>query len=184
MSELKFSLLKGDVPKGSFDCENKEINKWVEDSYYATLLQQAYAYQIRVGDVVVGYYMIAIRNVDLYDCPDEVSDYFQDGFGDKIPSVYIEYLAIDKKFKGQRLGETTLRTIIKRVRDLSEQWPIRLITINALTELVEWYKREGFLEMAKSLPGQEGYNVYMYLDCIKNMDELDDYTSKEMEEMS
>ena len=68
-----------------------------------------------------------------------------------------------------------LRVIIKRIEELAEQWPIRVITIDARENLVAWYKREGFKMMMSNPSGQQGITQAMYFDCIKYPEKLDEY---------
>ena len=42
MAELQYKLMTSAV--NNFDCGNPAINEYVENSYFATLLQQCYAY--------------------------------------------------------------------------------------------------------------------------------------------
>lgn len=71
MAELQYKLMTSAV--NNFDCGNSAINEYVENSYFATLLQQCYAYEIEYKSLVVGYYMITFRDVAFYDCISEVS---------------------------------------------------------------------------------------------------------------
>ena len=66
MAELQYKLMTSAV--NNFDCGNPAINEYVENSYFATLLQQCYAYEIEYKSLVVGYYMITFRDVAFYDC--------------------------------------------------------------------------------------------------------------------
>lgn len=53
MAELQYKLMTSAV--NNFDCGNSAINEYVENSYFATLLQQCYAYEIEYKSLVVGY---------------------------------------------------------------------------------------------------------------------------------
>ena len=64
MAELQYKLMTSAV--NNFDCGNSAINEYVENSYFATLLQQCYAYEIEYKSLVVGYYMITFRDVAFY----------------------------------------------------------------------------------------------------------------------
>lgn len=78
-----------------------------------------------------------------------------------------------------KIGTNILRMIIKQVREsITDLIPIRLITIDAVSDKVDWYTKEGFLKMEEALPGQKGYNEYMYIDCIKNKEKLLEYVEE------
>ena len=175
MSEIQYVLLTSDP--ANFDCGNPAINKYVEASYFATLCQQCYAYKIVYKSIIVGYYMITLRDVALTDCIPEISDYQIADFGDHIPSLYINYLAIGTQFQKNKIGTKTLEKIINETRQLTNVLPIRFITINAVPDKVEWYKKIGFSEMGKDI---DGINRYMFIDLIKNKQRLVDYCDEQL----
>ena len=156
MAELQYKLMTSAV--NNFDCGNSAINEYVENSYFATLLQQCYAYEIEYKSLVVGYYMITFRDVAFYDCISEISDYQIDDFGEFLPSLYINYLAIGTKYQKNKIGTDFL--------------PIRFITLNAVPEKVDWYKKIGFKEMGKNI---DAVNTYMYIDLIKDSQYVKNY---------
>lgn len=58
---------------------------------------------------------------------------------------------------------------------MADNWAIRLITIDARTDLVGWYEKEGFKKMKENTPGQDGVTIAMYYDCMKFSEELIEY---------
>ena len=54
---------------------------------------------------------------------------------------------------------------------------IQVITINAVPDKVEWYKKIGFKEMGKDI---DSINKYMYIDLIKNKQQLVDYCEEQL----
>ena len=154
MAELQYKLMTSAV--NNFDCGNSAINEYVENSYFATLLQQCYAYEIEYKSLVVGYYMITFRDVAFYDCISEISD----------------YLAIGTKYQKNKIGTKTLEKIINEARQWTDFLPIRFITLNAVPEKVDWYKKIGFKEMGKNI---DAVNTYMYIDLIKDSQYVKNY---------
>lgn len=79
-------------------------------------------------------------------------------------AMHIRYLAIDKKFQNKGIGTVVLRGIIAEILKLSQIYPIRIITIDALGEYYEWYKKIGF----RDIPGIEnnGITYPMFMDCM------------------
>lgn len=65
--------------------------------------------------------------------------------------------------------------MIKRIQDLGNNWPIRLITIDARENLVKWYEELEFVRMKVNSSGQDGVTVAMYYDCGKYEKELQEY---------
>ena len=175
MSEFRDVLLKDEVSE--FDCGNPTINEYIANSYFATLSQQCYAYQIIYKACVVGYYMITLRDVVLSDCPSDISDYQDGEFGEHFPSLYINYLAVNTKYQKNGIGTLTLKKIINETKQLTNILPIRFITINSVPEKVNFYKKIGFYEMGKNI---DNVNTYMYIDCIKNRQKLVDYCDERL----
>lgn len=174
MSKLTYKFLQENIEEGKFDCGVKAINQYVKDSYLATLLQHGYAYQILYNSVVVGYYMLTFNHVRIEECPDAISEYTS-GLSDYIYTVEIKYLAIDKKYQKHGIGTAVLPSIIKSIKDYALTFPIRLITIDARIDLVEWYRKFGFVKFPGNPVWQEGYTTKMYIDCMIRQKELDDY---------
>ena len=58
---------------------------------------------------------------------------------------------------------------------MSDDWPIRVITIDARCDLVHWYEIEGFKKMPINTSGQDGVTVAMYYGLLKNNEELQSY---------
>lgn len=176
MSKLTCRFLQEDVKPGMFDCGMDTINEYVVESYLATLLQHGYAYQILYGNIVVGYYMLTFNHVMIEDCPDSISEYTS-GLSNFLYCVEIKYLAIDKKYQKRGIGSSILGIIIKDIKDYALKFPIRLITIDARNDLLDWYKKFGFIEFPENPEWQKGYTTKMYLDCMINKEALEIYTS-------
>lgn len=177
MSKLIHKLLQEDIKKGTFDCGESKINDYVFDSFYATLLQYGYAYQIIYNDdIVVGYYMITFNHVLIEDCPEAISEYTLD-LSKFLYCVEIKYLAIDKKYQKNQIGTYALLTIVKDIKEYAVHLPIRLIMIDARNDLVNWYKKIGFTEFPQNPEWQEGVTTKMYIDCLIHQKELDKYVS-------
>lgn len=175
MAELQYTLLTSEST--DFDCGNPAINEYVEHSYAATLSQQCYAYKIVYKSHVVGYYMITLRDVALSYCISDISDYQESDFGEFLPSLYINYLAVGQKFQRNKIGTKTLEKIINETRKMTNVLPIRFITINAVPDKIEWYKKVGFNEMGKDI---DNVNKYMYIDLIRDKQKLVDYYNESL----
>lgn len=170
MAELQYMRLTSEPTV--FDCGNPTINGYVEHSYAETLSQQCYAYKIVYKSCAVGYYMITLRSVALSECTSDISDFQEGDFGEFFPSLYINYLAVEQKFQRHKIGTKTLEKIINETRTLVDLLPIRFITINAVPDKVEWYKKIGFIEMGSDI---DHVNKYMYIDVIKDKQKLVNY---------
>ena len=176
MGKIQFKRITRDVENTEFSCGIDSIDQYIKESYYPVLIQHAYAYSIMTDDIILGYYQILFREIKIEDFPEEISGYDDTGIKENtISAVHIRYIAVDKKYQHNKIGTNILKTIIKNVRELSNSWPIRVITIDARKELVKWYKREGFLEMEHNTPGQKGVTIAMYFDCHRFAEDLKEY---------
>ena len=175
MENLQFINVNESVEDVEFDCGVKSINEYIRDAYYPHILQNAYSYCIMYNNIVLGYYQIMFRNIEVNDFPQEISDYITELNDKKISAVHIRFIAIDRKYQKQKIGTKTLNVIIKRVKDLAEIWPIRVITIDAISELVDWYGKAGFVKMNHNTTGQDGTTEAMYFDCMIHKDQLENY---------
>ena len=160
---IEINKLSADVPSSSFDCGNQSINNLISRSYYPTILHQAYAFCVSNGDAIIAYYMLKFVSIDIGKCPDEISEFYEDSFEPHLCAVNIEYIAVDKKYQGYHFGTYILQQIITDVQNLCEYWPVRFITLDALTTKIDWYKTLGFKEFKPN--NDSSSTVRMYLDC-------------------
>ena len=164
MGTLSFKLMPNEVYQGEFYCGNNSIETSICSSYYATLLKQAYAYQICDGDIVVGYYMIYLKRINLDIMERLEDDEYNSGVVDGYTSAHISYIAIADDKQHNKYGTYALKGIIKNILLLSKNLPIRLITLDALSEYENWYYDIGF----RKIPGMDNSDgiIPMYMDCM------------------
>lgn len=177
MGTLRFRKVTKDVENTTFSCGVSSIDEYVKDSYYPLITQHAYTYSIVSGDIVLGYYQVLFREIQLDDFPEEISEYSSEVKEYTISSHQSMYIAVHKRYQKHKIGTSTLKTIIKDVQELSSRWPIRVITIDARNELIQWYEEEGFVKMEVNTPGQDGTTVSMYFDCHRFAEDLEQYIS-------
>lgn len=175
MGTLEFKRIMRDVKEQEFDCGVESINNMIKESYYPFITQHAYTYSIYYEKYLIGYIQILLRDIMLYSLPEDIADTDPGVKNDTVTSVHINFLAIDQKWQGKKLGTTALKMMIQHIRALAKELPIRVITIDARQELEQWYESIGFKKMLEDFDGQEGYNVAMYIDCIINIEELEEY---------
>ena len=62
MGRMSIKKIESDISK-SFDCGNSSINSLVYESYYPTILQHAYAFEVRVDERITGYFMCRFSTI-------------------------------------------------------------------------------------------------------------------------
>lgn len=151
-----------------FKCKNSSIEQQIEDSYYITLLKQAYGHQIIIDDSVVGYYMLYFKGIEFEEVNQIMDGDYSSSMADYYMSVHIRYIAIDERLQHKGIGKTVLKALITQLMNLSKLYPIRLITLDALNEYHDWYYNIGF----RDIPGIEnnGITTSMYIDCMTKED--------------
>ena len=175
MRTLQFKKVTQDVEDHHFDCGVQSINEYVKFSYWPFIIQHAYAYSITYGDKVLGYYQLLFRDIELEKLPPDIADYDFDEHYRKVTAVHIRYIAIDKAYQGHKIGTNVMKAIINDCRELAKDWPIRVITLDANVDLVDWYSGFDFQVMPYNTPGQDGITTAMCLDCMMHSEELAQY---------
>lgn len=176
MAKITIEKLDRNVLDKEFDCGNSSINMQVQASYYPTLLQYAYAYKVSISDHIVGYYMIKLRTIKLEKAPSEISEY-SCSLISECNAVHIKYIAIDKEYQHKTIGTYVLKTIIVSVLNLCKKFPITLITLDALIDKYDWYKRNGFRAFDEDELQVSQTTIPMYINCILDKKTVNDYCS-------
>ena len=182
MSTMRIATKLSDdvqIGKNGFDCGNSTINEQIRESYYSTLLQHMYAYKITMDDRVVGDYMLHFQSVIISALPGELADRFSDMTHGLCYALCLKYIAIDKPYQNRRIGQRALLLIIANAQNLSKNWPIRFLTIDALAEKVGWYTKNGFKAFGSS--ADDGPTIKMYLDLHNDPERLERYCNKQLE---
>ncbi|MBQ6982253.1 MAG: GNAT family N-acetyltransferase [Synergistaceae bacterium] len=162
MRTLRFKKVTQSVESSPFDCGVRSINEYVRWSYYPMLTHQAYAYSIMSRDKILGYYQVMFKDINLDKFPAHIADYSFDDDYRKTTAIHLRYIAIDKKYQGLKIGTAALEVIMGKCRKLADNWPVRVITIDAKVNLIQWYRKFDFQEMPRNAESQDGVTVSMY----------------------
>ena len=139
----------------NFDCTNPSINELIKKSYYPTLLRQGYTFCVSCQRITIAYYMLNFMYFDIKSFPDDISDYYDASFGNGLCSEHI----------------------MDSTKTLSNGWPVRFITLDALTDKVKLYRKLGFKELEPE--DIHSPTVTMYYDCTPS-DEIESIESYEL----
>lgn len=142
MADLSFDLLTS-PPAACFSCGVATIDQTVKESYILVLLHRCFAYSVIAEGKLLGYYMISLRQFPLMAFDSPVSDYLVEPYHDTY-AVHINYIAVQKEFQRHKIGTAILKHILHKAKELKQFCPVRLITMDALTELVPWYEKHHF----------------------------------------
>lgn len=170
MGKLEYVPLEDERVLQGFDCGNPSINAFVAQSFYPHLLKQSQVYQVKLQNQIVGFYSISIGAVSLQKSDADVAKYYfkEPHFG----AVCLDYIAVDARIHGCGIGTTILGSVITKARELAENWPVRLLVLDALWERRSWYQDRGFEALTRAELEEPAETIGMYLD-LGSKDELD-----------
>lgn len=142
MARLVFRKLDHEV--ADFSCGNGSIETQLRSSYYECLLDLSFTYEVSTEDGrVMGYYCVALYHINPTSLPDDMEE-IDLGRSFDYPAVEIKFLAIQKSLQKQGMGNAVLTAVIQRLQEYHELLPFRFIYIEALKELIPWYRRFDF----------------------------------------
>lgn len=163
MAGLAFRKIESPPP--DFSCGNASIDAQIKNGFFETELHIHYLYEIVTGNGrCIGYFCLKFREIFLETLPEELSD-IEIGVPFSFYAVEIKYLAIKDSLQGKGVGTGILRFILRWLEQKSRNLPYRFVYIDALTELKDWYTKEGFRPFNNE-DDQTAYTVPMFYDLI------------------
>jgi GNAT superfamily N-acetyltransferase len=128
----------------SFDCGQPDLNRWLVK--YALQNQGAGAAQTYVGLVneeVVGYYSLAVGQVEHHDAPERLGK----GLArHPVPIMLLARLAVHKDWQGKGIGRALLRDAVLRTLQAADIAGIRALVVHAKDDRArEYYEQFDFV---------------------------------------
>lgn len=128
-----------------FSCGEPSIDELIKKAYYETLLEKGYTYVAILNDRVIAVYQIAFITLSAEEISEDTNDHNWSGNSElRYGCLLIHYLAVEKTCQHRKIGSTILNGILKEISLLGRKWPVRFIIIDAVNDLVSWYKSFGF----------------------------------------
>jgi len=113
----------------SFDCGQEDRNLWLRS--HALQNQSAGAAQTYAGlagNVVIGYYSLAVGQIEYRDAPERL----QKGLArHPVPIMLLARLAVDKNWQRQGVGRALLRDAVLRTLQAADIAGIRALAVHA-----------------------------------------------------
>jgi GNAT superfamily N-acetyltransferase len=129
--------LRRDHRVDAFDCGQEALNNWLRK--HALQNQGAGAAQTYVGlagEVVVGYYSLAVGQIEYSDAPERL----QKGLArHPVPVMLLARLAVDKNWQKKGVGRALLRDAVLRTMQAAEIAGIRALAVHAKDEQARRY---------------------------------------------
>ena len=147
----------------AFDCGQAALNQFLQR--YALVNQKANSAQTYVccrGDVVVGFYSLAVGSVNPEAAPSRVMK----GLArHPVPVMILARLAVDKEHQRRGLGQALLRDALLRTAQAADIAGIRCLLVHAKDDTARrWYEAWEF-EHSPTDP----YHLFLLLKDIKGM---------------
>ena len=124
--------LRPDHPVEGFDCGHDQLNRYL--LRYAWQNQQAGASQTYVGivdDTVVGFYTLAVGQVNREEAPSRLSK----GLArHPVPIMLLARLGVDRGWQGQGIGKALLKDAMLRTLQAADIAGIRAFAVHAKDE--------------------------------------------------
>ena len=100
---------------------------------------------------IIGFYTLSNDNIPRENLPEEIKIRMPKSYAN-LPTTLLGRLAVDKKFRGQGVGELLLLDALKRSYDVSnESIGSMAVIVDPLDgEAVSFYKKYGFIELPDS----------------------------------
>ena len=147
----------------AFDCGQAALNQFLER--YALVNQKANSAQTYVcchGDVVVGFYSLAVGSVDPEAAPSSVMK----GLArHPVPVILLTRLSVDKAHRRKGLGQALLKDALLRTAQAADIAGIRCLLVHAKDDAArQWYESWEF-EPSPTDP----YHLFLMLKDLKSM---------------
>ncbi len=147
----------------AFDCGQAALNQFLQR--YALVNQKANSAQTYVccqGDVVVGFYSLAVGSVD----PDAAPSRVMKGLArHPVPVMILARLAVDREHQRKGLGQALLKDALLRTAQAADIAGIRCLLVHAKDDAArQWYASWEF----ESSP-TDPYHLFLMLKDLKGM---------------
>lgn len=147
----------------AFDCGQAALNQFLQR--YAFVNQKANSAQTYVccqGDVVVGFYSLAVGSVDPEAAPSRVMK----GLArHPVPVMILARLAVDKEHQRKGLGQALLKDALLRTAQAADIAGVRCLLVHVKDDAArQWYESWEF-EPSPTDP----YHLFLMLKDLKGM---------------
>jgi GNAT superfamily N-acetyltransferase len=142
--------LRRDHPIDAFDCGQESLNQWLRK--HALQNQGAGAaqsYAGLVGGVVIGYYSLAVGQIEYIDAPERL----RKGLArHPVPIMLLARLAVDKSWQKKGVGRALLRDAVLRTLQAAEIAGIRALAVHAKDDAARRYYEQFDFEASPADP--------------------------------
>ncbi|MBU6455581.1 MAG: GNAT family N-acetyltransferase [Cyanobacteria bacterium REEB67] len=130
------------APSDDFECPRQEQTEYFVKHAWADHQQQSISvtYVLRFKGQLVGYVTLTMDEIPLakLERPEGVAF-------SRLPAVKLAQMGVHKDFNGNGFGPELVTFAVLTALELREKIGCRYVTLDANGDLVEWYKKQGFV---------------------------------------
>jgi len=159
--------LRGKHDLAGFCCGENSLDSWLHRySRHAEAAGSARVFVTENGDRVVGYYALAVGQVE----PDDATERLLKGQPAKrpVPVVILARLAVDRDHQSVGVGRSLLQDALLRCASAAESVGIRALVAHANEDASSFYDRFGF----ESSPTDPLHRILLMKDLKAFLDEV------------
>lgn len=161
--------LRGKHGLGNFCCEEDALDNWLHRyARHAEAAGSARTFVTCQGDLVIGYYALAIGQVE----PGHATERLLKGQPAKrpVPVLVLARLAVDRGHKNQGVGRSLLQDALLRCAAVAESVGVRAVVTHANEDASDFYSQFGF----EASPTDPLHQILLMKDLRRFLDEVGD----------
>ncbi len=143
----------------SFDCEDEDLNEFIKEDakrYHETHFARTYVYRINAKP-------IAFSSLCIDSVKSRSYEIIESQKRKIIPALKLARLAVDKEYKGQKIGQALLYHSIYHAFEINrDHAACRLLIVDSKPGIEGYYTQYGFTELPS---GKKDYKT-LYLDLM------------------
>jgi GNAT superfamily N-acetyltransferase len=149
VSELSLVSLSAEHDLNGFDCGNGELDRWLIDHALASQKADlARTYVVLDGSSVAAYVSLTTGSIR----PEAAPKRYARGMPRyPIPTILIARLAVDRRYRRQRLGSRLLAEALRLAVAASDTAAARLVLVDAIeNQAAAFYRHWGFIDVPEN----------------------------------
>lgn len=170
---ISFEKVENASAFADFKCGIESLDDFIRNELQDYMVMGCETFCVKIEEEVAGMFCLSTHSLFLSDA---VKEKMEEGlkpspiieerpyweFINSFPAVEISYLAVDKRFQGQRIGTFIVEEIMKYVAKKADQ-EYDFVTVRAYNtdaySAIPFYRKCGFTEAAKQ---ETNTNLFMY----------------------
>lgn len=151
--------------RNSFQCESEPLNQYfrkqMSQDVKSKFARCYVALDTKIENTIVGFYTLSSSVIPLLDLPEATQKKLPKYMA--VPAIRLGRLAVDKKYKGQKIGAALLYDALATATNLSNKIGVYAMLVDAKDDnAVSFYQYHGFISISN-----EPNILYMPLDTYR-----------------